>query len=628
MSSLDVVVVGHRGTGKTTAARVASRIDHIEYIDLDARIADAEGMSCADLVSRDEPRFRELEGEHMREVLATPSSSAIRIIAPGAGCEHLPERGALIVWMTRDGWERKAKRARRRLRPELSWDDELEWMKSTREPRWAKAAHFKIDTPHMRALERTSWELEALARLAYDARSGEVAPKTYAVPSGAWQIARAFADAELLHLAGVELRSDLAPHAAEHPSALEAPELVLASLRTADTGWLEGFPGAGAFDVDVTFLDELIASGALGRLSPRRLLLSTHPERADLADLDALTDASSRLTAAHPEWAAEVVLKYAPRVDTWSELAALMARPELSAPSPTQLTFLPQGDAFAWTRPWLVGRINRTNYVPVGLSAWRTGGAYGQPTPYDLQDWIGHMAGPAPQVFDGLLGDPVQRSVGDLWHRCAARDAGEVRSGYIKIPIPRDTSSEEMDRALDVLGRTFSVRGLSVTAPHKRRLVERGAVRNPERLGAANTLRWDGDSWTCTDTDEVGMRATLAALEARGMSPGDVAVIGKGGVSPAVVRAIRASAWRLAHHASAREGWGEDAPAKVTLVVNAAGDADNVYVGSPEREAWVDLHYTGVRRAPGWPTHLIGDTFFEAQAHAQRAFWARQRASK
>ena len=60
----------------------------------------------------------------------------------------------------------------------------------------------------------------------------------------------------------------------------------------------------------------------------------------------------------------------------------------------------------------------------------------------------------------------------------------------------------------------------------------------------------------------------------------------------------------------------------------AAGDADNVYVGSPEREAWVDLHYTGVRRAPGWPTHLIGDTFFEAQAHAQRAFWARQRASK
>jgi shikimate kinase len=627
MSHLDVVVVGHRGTGKSTAARVVSGSDDIEFVDLDARIARAEGASCADLVARDEPRFRELEGEHMREVLASPPGAPIRIIAPGAGCEHLPERGALTVWLTRDGWERKAKYARRRLRPELDFDDEIAWMKRTREPRWAKAAHFRVDTPHLRAMERTAWELEALVRMTAAARTGELAPKTYSVPSGPWQVARAFADAELFGLAGVELRSDLTPRAAEHPDALAEPGRVLASLRTEDPAWLEGFPDAGAYDVDVAFLDALLAAGTLERLSPRRLLLSSHPGRADLQDLDALERARGALAARHPGWADHVVLKYAPQVETWAELEALMSRDELRRPSAGQITFLPQGDRFAWTRPWLAGRINRTNYAPVGLSAWRTGGVFGQPTPYDLQDWVGHMAGPAPQVFDGLLGDPVRRSVGDLWHRHAALERGEARSGYVKIPIPKETDDAGMDLALRVLGDAFEVRGLSVTAPHKRRLVARGAVRNPERLDAANTLRRDADGWVCTDTDEVGMRATLAALEARGVTPGDVAVIGRGGVSPAVTRAIRASQWRLVHHASAREGWGQDAPGEVTLVVNAAGDADNVYVGAPEKTAWVDLHYTGVRRAPGRPIHLIGDTFFEAQAHAQRAFWARQRAS-
>lgn len=117
------------------------------------------------------------------------------------------------------------------------------------------------------------------------------------------------------------------------------------------------------------------------------------------------------------------------------------------------------------------------------------------------------------------------------------------------------------------------------------------------------------------------MLASLMALERAGVGPGTIAVIGQGGVSPAVLRAIESSCWTLVHLASARAGFGEDAPAQVTLIVNAGGARLSDFGQLPAAQAWLDLHYSGVNAAPVRALHLHGRVFFEAQAAAQRERW-------
>ncbi|MFU8807260.1 MAG: hypothetical protein ACNA8W_25855, partial [Bradymonadaceae bacterium] len=276
-------------------------------------------------------------------------------------------------------------------------------------------------------------------------------------------------------------------------------------------------------------------------------------------------------------------------------------------------------------RPPLL-RQNHANYVPVGLAPHRRSFTSNPvQTPLDLQSWLVHLAGPGADTFEGLLGDPVVTSQGDLWHRRAARLEAKAVS-YLKIPFGREEPTAELDRLLEVC-ELLDVRGLSVTAPLKYEILNAGrvSIADDTELCAANTLRLSRahpGQWEAIDTDEAGMKATLAEAEKRGVEPGSVAIIGRGGVSSAVLRAIEDSSWQLAHQASGRAGWTKDAPERVTMVINAVGDSDNAYIGPPACEAWVDLHYSGVRPPPaGIKVHLNGDTFFDAQARAQRDFW-------
>ncbi|MEM1347052.1 MAG: hypothetical protein AAGI01_00750, partial [Myxococcota bacterium] len=284
------------------------------------------------------------------------------------------------------------------------------------------------------------------------------------------------------------------------------------------------------------------------------------------------------------------------------------------------LTIFPQGRRWAWTRPWLMAQGNAANYVPATLDPRRSESSAepSPPTPYDLQDWLPHLTDPQPTRFDALLGDPVDQSQGDVWHRQeATRTVEEQQYGYVKTPC----AEHELEAMLGLL-HDMGVRGVSVTSPLKRAVLDSEHVSpTPRDLKAANTLRRERAGWSATDTDELGMSAVLEALVARGYEPGDIAIIGRGGVAGALQRAIEGSPWRIAHHASARQGWG-DAPDRVCLVINAAGDRDNAYHGAPACDIWLDLHYSGVRARPARAgEHLNGDLFFIAQARAQRAAW-------
>jgi shikimate kinase len=610
----DIILVGHRGTGKTTLGRALSQALDAELIDLDERIESATGETCAQIIARNESEFRRRERDQLRAILDS-DTTRVRIITPGAGIEHIPE-GPLCIWLQRDGWEQTARDERERLRPDMTWEGELDWMRSAREPRWARAAHLRFDIPHGRLVEFQADMLADYILWMQHAHATEVTRRTWIVPATSSQLERAAQDARSLGAAGVEVRSDLIDDTVYLDEAVD----VLASLRTDEPQWLGELDRALVFDVDLEHLDAVLESGILDELPPRPLLLSSHPDELDKSGLAEMLDEGLRVRAAHPKWSDFVSLKYAPPVGSVEELVESLEMVDRLQAEDFDFTFLPQGERFAWLRPWLARNHNATNYVPVGIAPHRCEAVDVEtpPTPMDLQDWLPHLSGPPPHTFDGLLGEPVAQSMGDWWHRSAGLQAGDG-TDYVKIPVGHDESDAEVQALLDAL-RAVGFRGLSVTAPMKRRILAFSAP--VDDIDAANTLRRRGDAWEATDTDEAGMRATLTAVERAGFSPGSVAVIGQGGVSPAVSRAIQTSDWQLVHHASSREGWTDGAPDAVSMVVNAAGNWDTVRQGPPECDVWIDLNYTDVAPAPdGVELHLNGDVFFDAQARAQRDFW-------
>jgi shikimate kinase len=87
---LHLVLIGLPGAGKSTVGgKVAAELD-TQFVDLDGRIERRSGMSVAKIINEfGEARFRQIEGEAMREALDEDP----RVISPGGGWAAQP--GAL-----------------------------------------------------------------------------------------------------------------------------------------------------------------------------------------------------------------------------------------------------------------------------------------------------------------------------------------------------------------------------------------------------------------------------------------------------------------------------------------------------------------------------------------------------
>lgn len=625
MRQLDFYFVGHRATGKTTAGRlVADRLDW-EFVDLDARIEQGEGAPCAEIVARDESRFRQLERDYLDRV-RDESTRGARIIALGGGFRPIPTDG-IVLWLRRDGWRAAAADERSAIDSSVAFETELDRMVREREPRWEERAHLEYEIPRCRGPERVADDLSMLLSWLVGAPGDPLLEKTFLIPRER-EVERAFRDARLVGARGVELRSDLHGSGAFDRPEDKACDL-LASLRTSEPEWLRSAVagGARAVDLDVDYLGD-----GLGVLDdhpnvPEMLLVSSHPESLRAESVERLESAARtarrRLDVGPPR----LVCKYAPTCASWADVRRGLAGAERLRDAGWSVTFLPQGDRFAGIRPRLA-RDNATNYIPVGIGGDR-------PAPMSLGDWLPHLGLARPTHTEALIGAPVRHSQGARWHRSASEREGEPVD-YLKVRLGRTRADSELGDLLDLL-RDLGVRGVSVTSPLKKAVLDRDCVSAATELDAANTLVRDGRNgdaergasepsreWGAFDTDRAGMARALECLEDRGVRPGRVAVIGRGGVSPAVRSAIDESDWELALHASGREGWPSRAnrPKDLALVVNAAGDSDRVYEDPPTPTAWIDLHYCGVRAAPeGVDVHLNGDAFFDAQADEQRRLW-------
>ena len=608
---LTCLVVGHRATGKTTLGRALAQARPCwSVLDLDESITQTTGRTPAQLIADSLARFRAIESQTLATLVAQ-ARAPVTVIVVGAGCMQLPQ-GALVLWLQRDGWEDTAGAQREQVRPELSLEQEHHWMRAHREPVWAAHAHVRVriepGDPPMAARDDAARWIEWAAA----ARHTPHAKRSYFVPTTPLELERAEADARLLGMAGVEARSDFFD---AETLAARAPGCRLLSLRHDDPSWLldASQRQPQPYDIDITHLEQVLTQGVLGKLSATCVLLSHHAPEHDPSHLERLVQAYKRCIRTHPELEPVLGIKYAPKIETWAQLEAFVHDTH-AHPLRHRMTLLPQGHQWGWIRPWMLAKGNLTNYIPVGIAAAHA------PSPWDLQTWLPHLTTHPVEAFDALVGAPVSQSIGDAWHRHASLKEQDLARTYIKVPLPTDLDAQGFAQALTTLAEV-GVRGVSVTSPFKR-LVPQVARATSEVMEAANTLTLSPAPWVYTDTDADGLRASLAHLESQGIGPGTIAMIGRGGVSPAMRRGLEGSGWQLTHHASARQGWGLDAPEEVTLVINACGDRDAAYRGAPQSLAWLDLHYTQVRTPPGDRLHLNGRRFFDAQARAQRAFWA------
>ena len=126
----------------------------------------------------------------------------------------------------------------------------------------------------------------------------------------------------------------------------------------------------------------------------------------------------------------------------------------------------------------------------------------------------------------GIMGNPVSHSMSPAMHNQAFSECG-IDGVYVPFPVE--------DVAGAVAGfRALRVRGVSVTIPHKKTVMECVDFLDPvaEKIGAVNTLVCD-DGWIKGyNTDWIGANR---ALETRVSLAGkDVIVLGAGGAARAI----------------------------------------------------------------------------------------------
>ncbi|MCS7208084.1 MAG: shikimate dehydrogenase [Fimbriimonadales bacterium] len=140
----------------------------------------------------------------------------------------------------------------------------------------------------------------------------------------------------------------------------------------------------------------------------------------------------------------------------------------------------------------------------------------------------------------GVLGYPVRHSLSPAMHNAALRKVG-LNWVYLAFEVPPDA----LPQAIAGM-RGLGIRGLNLTIPHKQAVIPLvdGLTEAAQRVGAVNTLFWDGAHLVGDNTDAEGF---LRALREAGVEPAGqtVLILGAGGAARAVAYALSQQACTL-----------------------------------------------------------------------------------
>ncbi len=157
-----ILLIGFRGSGKTTIAKALAEALNLPFIDADEEIEKREGKSIGEIVKAlGWAYFRNLEREFVRSLQGKEDL----VCALGGGAIlHQKEiedlkRESLILWINASLEEIKKRlkgdvktSSQRPPLTDLSWEEELTKLYYEREPYYEKFSHLKVET-EAKALE-------------------------------------------------------------------------------------------------------------------------------------------------------------------------------------------------------------------------------------------------------------------------------------------------------------------------------------------------------------------------------------------------------------------------------------------------------------------------------------------
>lgn len=152
---MNIVLIGYRGTGKSTVGKLLAERLSRELVSTDAEIIKRAKRSIPDIVQQSGWNyFRDLESDVCRDLAARDGiliDTGGGIILRSENVAVLKKHG-LVFWLTAGVSEIAARIGGDNQRPSLtgakSFVEEIEEVLSEREPKYRRAAHHQIETDH------------------------------------------------------------------------------------------------------------------------------------------------------------------------------------------------------------------------------------------------------------------------------------------------------------------------------------------------------------------------------------------------------------------------------------------------------------------------------------------------
>lgn len=241
-----------------------------------------------------------------------------------------------------------------------------------------------------------------------------------------------------------------------------------------------------------------------------------------------------------------------------------------------RLSVICMGEKGEFTR--VLGPVvgNKINYACINREEQT---APGQLTVQELSQLYGFSRlNPDTRLY-GLIGDPVSKSLGHIYHNQAF-----ARKKWNGVYVKMQVTAEELPIFFP-LAKQMGFQGLSITMPLKEKAIPFLERIDPdsEKIGAVNTLVFKEGNILGSNTDGIG---ALNAIEKKGLVKGKkVVLLGAGGAARAIafeaikrganVRVLNrtvAKAIDLAHELGCEGGSLMDVPKEYDVLINCSPD--------------------------------------------------------